>query len=148
MKSDLADLNIQLDVRGLQWQAQWSQGKSQDPTKRQDIFIFYWWPDYPDPVSWFYNLFRTEAKPFFNLSYYSNPALDSEIDQTASLAATDRAAAAQNYHDMQVTLLQDGVAIPVYTQVYQRAMLSSVSGFQDNPAYPSVVFAYDLTPEA
>jgi peptide/nickel transport system substrate-binding protein len=99
-------------------------------------------------VSWFYTLFRTEAKPFFNLSYYSNPALDSEIDQAASLAATDRAAAAQKYHDMQVTLLQDGVAIPVYTQVYQRAMLSSVSGFQDNPAYPSVVFAYNLTTEA
>lgn len=148
MKSDLADLNIQLDVRGLQWQAQWSQGKSQDPSKRQDIFIFYWWPDYPDPVSWFYNLFRTEKTPFFNLSYYSNPALDQQIDQASILAATDREAAAQKYHDMQVTLLQDGVAIPVYTQVYQRAMLSSVSGFQDNPAYPSVVFAYDLTPEA
>ena len=28
MKSNLADLNINLDVRGLQWQTQWDQGKS------------------------------------------------------------------------------------------------------------------------
>ena len=61
------------------------QGKSADPSKRQDIFIFYWWPDYADPLSWFFNLFRTEKTPFFNLSYYSNPALDKQIDQAASL---------------------------------------------------------------
>jgi hypothetical protein len=32
--------------------------------------------------------------------------------------------------------------------VYQRAMLSSVDGFVDNPAYPNVVFGYELTPTA
>ena len=74
MKSNLADVNVNLDVRGLQWQTQWDQGKSANPADRQDIFIFYWWPDYPDPVSWFYNLFRTEKAPFFNLAYYSNPS--------------------------------------------------------------------------
>jgi peptide/nickel transport system substrate-binding protein len=79
-------VNINLDVRGLQWQTQWDQGKSANPADRQDIFIFYWWPDYPDPVSWFYNLFRTEKEPFFNLAYYSNPALDSDIDQASVVA--------------------------------------------------------------
>lgn len=148
MKSNLADLNIDLAVRGLQWQAQWDKGKSDDPAERQDIFIFYWWPDYPDPVSWFYNLFRTEEQPFFNLSYYSNPTLDQQIDEAASLAATDRDQAIEMYRGMQTELLDDTVAIPLYTQVYQRAMLSSVTGFLENPAYPSVVFAYDLTPAA
>lgn len=147
MKSNLADLNIDLEVRGLQWQAQWDRGKSADPAERQDIFIFYWWPDYPDPISWFYNLFRTEKEPFFNLSYYSNPTVDQQMDEASSLAATDRDQAIEVYRQIQVQLLEDAPAIPLYNQVYQRAMLSSVGGYTDNPSYPSVVFAYDLTPQ-
>ena len=30
------------------------------PLIRQDILLFYWWPDYADPYSWFINLFHTE----------------------------------------------------------------------------------------
>jgi peptide/nickel transport system substrate-binding protein len=37
-------------------------------------------------------------------------------------------------------------ALSIYTQVYQRAMQSSVQGFQENPAYPNVIFVYDLSP--
>jgi peptide/nickel transport system substrate-binding protein len=148
IKSNLADLNVNVDVRGLQWQTQWDKGKSANPAERQDIFIFYWWPDYPDPVSWFYNLFRTEKEPFFNLAYYSNPQLDSQIDDASVVAATDRDRATQMYGDMQQTLYNDEPAIPLYTQVYQRAMLSQVDGFVDNPAYPNVVFGYELTPAA
>jgi peptide/nickel transport system substrate-binding protein len=147
MKSNLSDLNIDLDVRGLQWQAQWDKGKSADPADRQDIFVFYWWPDYPDPISWFYNLFRTEEEPFFNLAYYSNPTIDGQMDEASSLSATDRDAAIAMYEQMQVTLLEDAPAIPLYNQVYQRAMLSSVGGYVDNPSYPSVVFVYDLVPQ-
>ena len=148
MKSNLADLNVDLQVRGYQWQTQWDKGKSVNPAERQDIFIFYWWPDYPDPVSWFFNLFRTEQEPFFNLSYYSNPALDDQIDEASALAATDREAASQMYVRMQETLYEDDPALPLYTQVYQRAMLDSVQGFVDDPAYPNVVFGYELTPVA
>jgi peptide/nickel transport system substrate-binding protein len=50
------------------------------------------------------------------------------------------------YEQMQSQLTQDVPAIPLYTQTYQRAMLAGVQGFTDNPAYPNVVWAYDLTP--
>jgi peptide/nickel transport system substrate-binding protein len=146
MKSQLAELNIQLDVRGLQWQAQWDRAKSANEAERQDILVFYWWPDYPDPSSWFFNLFRTEKEPFFNLAYYSNPELDGLIDEASVVAASDRDEAASMYRDMQEILLEDVPAIPLYTQVYQRAMLDSVAGFVDNPAYPNVVFAHELQP--
>jgi peptide/nickel transport system substrate-binding protein len=146
MKSDLKKLNIDLSVRGLAWPSQWAQGKSSDPTKRQDIFLFYWWPDYADPYSWFINLFHTETKPFFNLSYYSNAALDKTMNEAEVKAASDRQAAVGLYQQMQQTLSQDLPALSIYTQVYQRAMQSSVQGFQENPAYPNVIFVYDLTP--
>jgi peptide/nickel transport system substrate-binding protein len=146
MKSNLADVNVDLQVQGLQWQTQWDKAKSADTQERQDILVFYWWPDYPDPVSWFYSLFRSEDKPFFNLAYYSNPDLDGEIDQASVVAATDRDQAISMYQQMQQQLVDDVPAIPLYTQTYQRAMLAGVEGFVDNPAYPNVVWAYDLTP--
>ena len=148
MKSNLAELNVDLQVRGMQWQAQWDKAKSPDPQERQDILVFYWWPDYPDPISWFFSLFRTEKKPFFNLAYYSNPRLDKMIDEVGGISAVDRDQAAQMYGQMQEIVFEDMPAIPLYTQVYQRAMLDEVEGFVDNPAYPNVVFGHELTPAA
>ena len=148
MKSNLDEVNIDLQVRGMQWQAQWDQAKSSEEQERQDILVFYWWPDYPDPISWFFSLFRTEKEPFFNLAYYSNRDLDSMIDEASVVSATDRDEAAQMYEQMQQIVVEDAPAIPLYTQTYQRAMLDEVEGFQDNAAYPNVVFAYELTPAA
>jgi peptide/nickel transport system substrate-binding protein len=148
IKSDLADLNINVSVRGMQWTAQWAKAKSANPDDRQDILLFYWWPDYADPYSWFINLFHTEDKPFFNLSYYSNPTVDKQMEEAEKLAGTDRTQAEQMFGDLQQTLYAEAPSISLYTQVYQRAMLKTVGGFADNPAYPSVVFVYDLTPQA
>jgi peptide/nickel transport system substrate-binding protein len=144
MKSNLADLNINLDVRGLQWQTQWSKGKSSDESERQDIFVFYWWPDYADPISWFASLFHCEDKVFFNLSYYCNTKLDQMIDSVETYAATDRDQAIQMYRDMQQILYDDQPAMYLYNQNYQHAMLAEVQGFVDNPAYPNVAFVRDL----
>jgi peptide/nickel transport system substrate-binding protein len=148
MKSNLADLNVNVDARGMQWTAQWAKGKSANVEERQDIFLFYWWPDYADPSSWFTNLFHTEDPPFFNLSYYSNPQIDSQMAEAAQLAASDREASTQMFEDMQVTLFDDAPSISLYTQTYQRAMLKTFGGYVDNPAYANVVFVYDLTPGA
>jgi peptide/nickel transport system substrate-binding protein len=68
------------------------------------------------------------------------------IDTVESEAATDRQKAIATYREMQELLLKAAPALSLYTQVYQKAMLSSVKGFVENPAYPNVVFAYDLTP--
>jgi peptide/nickel transport system substrate-binding protein len=146
IKSDLSALNINLSVQPLAWATQWSKAKSTSAAQRQDIFMEYWWPDYADPYSWFVNLLETENPPNFNLSYYSNPALDSQINQVEPLVATDPAAASQLYRAMQVTILNQAPVVFLYNANYQYLLTSGVSGFQVNPAYPNVVFAYDLTP--
>jgi peptide/nickel transport system substrate-binding protein len=146
MKSNLADVNVNLDVRGMQWGAQWAKGKSANVNERQDIFLFYWWPDYADPYSWFINLYHTEDPPYFNLSYYSNSEIDKQMEEAELLASSDRAQSTQMFQDMQGTLYDQAPSISVYTQTYQRAMLNTFSGYLDNPAYPNVVFVYDLTP--
>ena len=144
MKSDLQKVNIDLSVQGLAWQTQWAKGKSSNEATRQDIFLFYWWPDYADPYSWFINLFHTESPPFFNLSYYSNPSLDKTMQQAEVEAGTNRQASIGLYGQMQHTIYDQTPAISAITSVYQRAMLSSIQGYVDNPAYPNVVFVYDL----
>jgi peptide/nickel transport system substrate-binding protein len=146
LKSNLAQLGIELDVQATEWQAQWDRAISDNIEERQDIFVMYWWPDYPDPFSWFISLFHSEDEPTFNLSYYSDPEMDAAIDQIQSLTVTDRDAAEQQYIEMQQTIIDEAVAVVPYVQNYQRALDASVGGYVDDPAYAQVAFVYDLTP--
>jgi peptide/nickel transport system substrate-binding protein len=147
LKSNLAQLDVELDVQATEWQAQWDRAMSDDVEARQDIFIMYWWPDYPDPFSWFFSLFRSEEEPTFNLAYYSNPEMDAMIDEIQALTATDRDAAEQQYVEMQQMLIDDAVVVAPYVQNYQRVLDASVGGYVDDPAYAQVVFVHELTPE-
>jgi peptide/nickel transport system substrate-binding protein len=146
IKSSLAKLNVNLRLQPLAWDTQWGRAKSARTASHQDIFMEYWWPDYADPYSWFVNLLETEKRPFFNLSYYSNHALDRQINQVESLVATRTAAARQLYRRMQVEILRAAPIVFLYNSNYQYAMTSRFSGLRVNPAYPNVVFAYDLRP--
>jgi peptide/nickel transport system substrate-binding protein len=146
IKSELAPLNVNVGVRPMQWPVQWAKGKSSNKAQRQDIFLFYWWPDYADPYSWFVNLFKTEKQPYFNLAYYSNRRLDAMMAKAERLAASHRAQAIRLYRRMQTILVAEAPVIPLYVQQYQRTLLDSVRGYVDNPAYPNVTFAYNLHP--
>jgi peptide/nickel transport system substrate-binding protein len=148
LKSSLAELNVEVQVRPLQWTAQWDKAKSKDPSRRQDILVFYWYPDYADPFSWFVNLFHSADEPYFNLSYYENSQLDGQIDSLQELTATDREKAAAAYQEAQRTVIEDAVAMPLYVQTYLRGYRDSFDGYVDNPAYANVVFAYELEPAA
>ncbi|MBP2707572.1 ABC transporter substrate-binding protein [Microbispora sp. RL4-1S] len=143
----LAGLNVQVDARAMQWNAQWDRGKASDPARRQDIFVMYWWPDYADAYSWFRNVFHSATPVSFNLTYLENRDIDSRIDALPSLLATDRGAAEKAYAYLQSALIgkEAAVAVP-WVSNYQRAYLGNVQGFTDNPAYPNVVFVHDLIP--
>ena len=146
IKSDLANLNISLSVQSLAWPTQWGKAKSASKSKHQDIFMEYWWPDYADPYSWFINLLHSEKQPYFNLSYYSNPALDAQIGSVEPLVATKPTEAEQLYRTMQVEILKQAPILFLYNANYQYAVRTSFSGLQVNPAYPNVVFVYNLRP--
>jgi peptide/nickel transport system substrate-binding protein len=146
LKSELAHLNINLNTTSLAWPTQWSKAKSASAAARQSIFLEYWWPDYADPYTWFTNLLQTEKQPYFNLSYYSNKTLDSQINRVESVLATNKAAGAQLYRTMQVETLQQAPLTALYNVNYQYAMRTSFTGFQVNPAYANVVYTYNLRP--
>ncbi|MEV4220668.1 ABC transporter substrate-binding protein [Nonomuraea sp. NPDC049725] len=145
LSSALKKLNVTLQARPMAWNAQWDLGKK----KGQDVFVMYWYPDYADPYSWFLNVFRSSDKPEFNLSYLKDAGIDAAIDGLPRLTATDPFAAEMAYDKLQKQIVNDKAAVAVpYVQTYQRALTAGVQGYKDNPAYPNVVFFYDLKPAA
>jgi peptide/nickel transport system substrate-binding protein len=148
LKSDLAQLNVDVKVQALQWTAQWDRAKSANASKHQDIFVMYWYPDYADPFSWFTNLFHSSPKPYFNLAYLNDSSLDGQIDALPQEAAKGGAAADSAYKSAQQAVLAQDALIPFFVATYQRPYRSSLTGYVDNPAYANVVFAYDVKPGA
>jgi peptide/nickel transport system substrate-binding protein len=145
-KAELAKLGINLEVQGLNWEAQWDLAKS-DPQAAQDVFVMYWWPDYVSPYSFLYSMFHSEDEILFNLGYYRNPEYDDMIDTANALSASDRDAAAQMFVESQEILIDDAASLFFYDVANTHLAGSDIKGFKDNPAYPHVVFVYDLTRE-
>jgi len=143
-KAELAKLGINLEVRGMNWEAQWDLGKS-DPTQAQDIFVMYWWPDYISPYSFLYSMFHSEDSILFNLDYYNNPEFDKLIDDANIEAGVDREKATQMFIDSQKMLIDDATSLFFYDVSNTHLARPDIKGFQDNPAYPHVVFVYTLT---
>jgi peptide/nickel transport system substrate-binding protein len=148
MKSDLAKIGITLNVQALTTSTKYAKARSTTPSSRQDITFIYWYPDYPDAATWFISLLHTQSPPSFNFAYYSNKALDKQIDSVTELTATNPTTAKAVYHSMEMTVYRDVPLIPIYAVETQRVLLSSVKGYVDDPSYPDVVFVYQLHPSS
>jgi peptide/nickel transport system substrate-binding protein len=148
MKSNLAPLNIDLNVQSLTTSTKYAKARSTNPADRQDITFIYWYPDYPDPATWFISLLHTQDPPSFNFAYYSNKKLDAQIDGIERITAANPAKARKIYRQMEMTVYNDVPVIALYTVKKERILLSSVQGYRDNPAYTDVVFVYQLHPKA
>lgn len=143
-KAELAKLGINLEVQPMTWEAQWDLGKS-DPQNAQDVFVMYWWPDYVSPVSFLWSMFHSEDETLFNLDYYNNPEYDALIEEADAVSGSDRAAAEGMFVEAQEILLEDAVSMFFYDLANTHLARSDIQGFVDNPAYPHVVFVYDLS---
>ena len=112
----------------------------------QDIALVYRRPGAPDPYELVADSFATGAPG--NLGRYSSPALDRLLAGVRATAATDKDAAAQVYRQAQLRLLADAPALFLGTVQDQRAFRTDFLGYDDDPAYPDVVFAYGLAGRA
>ncbi len=146
-KAELAKLNIDLEIRGMPWDSQWDLARNPDPRQRQDIFVFYWWPDLPSPYSFLYSPFHSEDEIFFNLAYYKNPEFDEMIDAANELTALDREKAEAMFIDAQNILIADAPSLFIYDKEYIWVTTKNFTGFKPNPAYPTVIFFYEATLE-
>ena len=141
-KAELNKLGVNLEIRGMPWDSQWEMAKGA-PEGRQDMLVMYWWPDYPSPISWMYNLYRTEEEPLFNLAYYGKPDVDALIDEADATSAVDIEKSSELFVKAQEIVVDDAAAIFQYDKINVWAMSESFAGHIPNPAYPNVVFFYD-----
>jgi peptide/nickel transport system substrate-binding protein len=145
-KAELAKLGINLEVRGMEWEAQWDLAMS-DPLAAQEIFVMYWWPDIINPYCWLYGMFHCEEEVLFNDGYYCNPEFDELIDSANALAATDRAESERLFIEAQEILIEEAAAMFFYDLPNDHEIRSDIKGYVDNPAYPHIIFVYKLTRE-
>jgi peptide/nickel transport system substrate-binding protein len=143
-KAELAKLGIDLQVQGMNWEAQWDLGKS-DPQKAQDVFVMYWWPTYVTPYDFLFNMFHSEEDILFNLGYYRNPEYDELIDTANTFSGSDRAKATDMFVQAQEMLVDDAASMFFYDRSNIHLTRADIKGYADNPAYPHVVFVYQLS---
>ena len=131
LAGELRDLHVTVDMT-----------KKKPSVGGQDIALVYRRPDGPDPYGLFADTFAAGAPG--NLGRYSSPKLDRMLAGARATAAADPDAAAQAYRRIQMALIGDAPAILLGTTRYQRAFRTDFAGYDDDPAYPDVVFAHDL----
>ncbi len=145
IKSNLAALNIVVEIRPMIWEMMWAQAKAPDPDRAIDMMLMIWWPDYPGPPNWFAPLFGTEDPPHYNVTRFSDPELDEVMAEAQRLLGIDRAAATALYRRAQIRLLEEAPAVLLGDIAYQRVMSDAAAAFVDNPAYPHVVAVRELS---
>lgn len=144
-QANLKQLGITLELRSMEWDQQWAQAQNTDPNERQDMFVFIWWPDYADPVSWFQSLLHSEDQIVYNLSYLNDPQLDALIDDAIELTVTDRASAEAKYVEAQKIVADNAYLLNLYDQMHTYVISNSIQGVSENPSYSNAIPYKDIT---
>ncbi len=144
-KDALAKFGIELEIRGMTVDSKYNLARDPDPLKRQDITMLYWWPDNVDPSGYFISQFHTEKEVGFNLAGYYNPEVDRLMEEAIAAAGVSIDEATRLYTECAQKIMQDAPVIPVYCENYVRPYRADLVGYVDNPAYPNVVFFYELS---
>lgn len=142
---NLKQLGIELELRSMEWDQQWAQAQNTDPNSRQDMFVFIWWPDYADPVSWFQSLLHSEDQIVYNLSYLNDPELDAIIDDAIAMTVTDREGAEAKYVEAQQIVADNAYLLNLYDQLHTFVISNSIQGVSENPSYSNAILYYDIT---
>ncbi len=143
-KTQLATLNITLVLQPMEWVNQWALAQG-PPASAQDIFVMYWWPTYVTPYDFLYNMFSDASYQIYNLGYYNSSAFDNTINNGYTEEATNPTAALSDYSAAQLMLYHDLPGLGVVDMKNLYLERSNLKGFSDNPAYPLVVFFYQLS---
>lgn len=138
------EIGIELETQGMTYSAMWEYSK-QDPQMAQHITIQQWWPTYVTPFDPLFSMYHCEEEPFLNTGYYCNPDYDAIIDEADQLTGTDIETAERMFEEAQEILVEESPAIWVMDMAESFAISADIDGFVNNPAYPGVVFIYDLT---
>ncbi|CAA7602165.1 Solute-binding protein family 5 domain [Acididesulfobacillus acetoxydans] len=104
-------------------------------TKGQEDMVYGgWMQDYPDPDDFLNILFNSNQIPSNNNVGYSNPAVDKQLNQLASV--TDLQKAIPGYQAVEKQILDDAAIVPLYHDKEAYLIQPWVHNSQLHPVYP------------
>jgi peptide/nickel transport system substrate-binding protein len=137
--ADLAtELMRQLNASGLfkvkLQTAEWATYSKAALTDGYGVFLFGWFPDYPDADDYTAPFFGCDKKSFLN-DHYCNSKVDDLI--AAEKAQTDKTKRLQDFAEMQDVLAEDVPVIPIWQGGQVAAVQSGVTGVAStlDPSY-------------
>jgi peptide/nickel transport system substrate-binding protein len=149
IKDAFAKIGVTVTIKGILFNQQWATAKA-NPKKAQDIFLLLYWPTYSDAGSDnLYSLFHSSAKPFFNLSYWNDPAYDKLVDDGSAAFGVSTAKAQADYSKAMKLLYDQAPGAYLYDAklVLLEPKTLSMAG-SANINYPFVTFFYPIQKKA
>ena len=141
LMDNLRKIGVDLDLKPGTWSMNWDRARKIETAP--NIISMAWWPTLASPSDWFFGLYQTEKNPLFNLSYYSNPGVDSLIDLAWERESLHPEVSKGLYKDIQDSLIKDCVVVPVVDINVQSVHQNNITGLKNNPAY-STLLVYHL----
>jgi peptide/nickel transport system substrate-binding protein len=142
IKDSFAQLGVDVTIEPMLWNQQWELAKS-DPANAQDMFLVLYWPTYSDAGSdnlW--SMFYYTEKPFFNLSYWNNPAYNALLDEAIADTVTDPTTSQAKYVEAMNLLVDEAPGLFFFDTKAVYIIPKYIEGFKYNLNYPFTPYFY------
>lgn len=143
LKSRLADLGIDVELKPMAWTAVKEAGKEvwSSPENAPHLIINDWWPTLPSPYDYLYGLFHSESTEW-NWAGYSNPVFDELINAAYEAEGRDYGEAMRLYRLAQKMVYEEGAGISLWEEIRPFVVSSRVEVPEKalNPLYIYVIF--------
>ena len=142
IKDSFAQLGVDVTIEPMLWNQQWELAKA-DPANAQDMFLVLYWPTYSDAGSdnlW--SMFYYTEKPFFNLSYWNNPAYNALLDEAIADTVTDPTTSQAKYVEAMNLLVDEAPGLFFFDTKAVYIIPKYIEGFKYNLNYPFIPYFY------
>lgn len=140
-KSELAKINVNLDIRAVTYDGQLSMASNPDPSERQHLMVFGWYADPVDPSSYYSMFVPTDAS--WNYSYYKNSEIDKEIQEAYVMSCLDIEKSIEMYQAIGQKLADECICINFCDEKTAMINNKTLKGYKPNLGYTDVIFLYD-----
>ncbi|HDI02456.1 MAG TPA: ABC transporter substrate-binding protein [Ignisphaera sp.] len=135
-----AGVKITVELQPMTWDTLYNLVMGGEPENAPDMAALYWWPDYVDPVDYFFPMFHSEGS--YNFAHLSDSKLDEMIDKAS--VELDKAKRAELIKEIQKRIVELAPAVFCFELDQIDVARANVHGYVYNPLFILTVNAYDM----
>lgn len=134
IQNQLKELNINVEVKVFEWSTYYEALKNGEI----DMFLVGWTMSAPDPDFGLFPLFHTSNMGTNNFAFYSNPEVDTMLEQGRLLE--DGAERKQLYFDIQQKIYDESPWVFLYNGEETVGLKSNIDGFVPSPLGTHIIY--------